>query len=366
MAIPDVTLVTGCFNMSTYNGKCRDLSEIRERTKEVCSLPVYLVVYGDNDTIGLWREKREEFGLTHLTVFRCIPHSEIWSFQFVDVVKANRDTYWPTRDERTCAESHLICANKFDFVLNVMNDNPFHTKYVGWIDAFLNENASKICEDFTIDYFLEMLQGVSEDKFYLQILNVQDKKFKEMAKKAEYYRSYPWLVCGCLFITPEDPGRAILTRLKEIVVQTTLAGYGHGEEAFYIEILDEFYDKIHRSYGDYGQLVNNFHYPTRNLGYILHVILKRYVSFGYHREALDCANAMLRQIDRGVVVLDAVSHLQILFYKYVSAYYVNPEQALDAHAKIRKMGEIHDAWAAAKGWMEPQLAFASNLTNKHE
>ena len=51
-----------------------------------------------------------------------------------------------------------------------------------------------------------------------------------------------------------------------------MLGYGHGEEMLYLEILDEFYDDIERSYGDYGQIINNYFLKTTFL--LIYVNLK--------------------------------------------------------------------------------------------
>ena len=64
----------------------------------------------------------------------------------------------------------------------------------------------------------------------------------------------------------------ICLRLKDIFIQTTEMGYGHAEEMFYLEILDEFYDEIAHSYGDYGQIWNNMVLPMKNVHYIYWLI----------------------------------------------------------------------------------------------
>jgi hypothetical protein len=76
-------------------------------------------------------------------------------------------------------------------------------------------------------------------------------------------------------------------------VETTKQGFGHGEEMLYLEVLDEFSDDIARSYGDYGQILNNFLAPTRNAEYIFHTIIQNFKSAGYVREYEDACKALL-------------------------------------------------------------------------
>lgn len=366
-SVPDVTMVTGCFNMQRFHAATRGKKEIEQFVDGLARLEMYLVVYADADSMEVWKRKRETYHFTHLTVFKEVEAEELWSFQFIDKVRENRDAYWPTQDERTCAESHLITCNKFDFVLQTIEENPFGTKRFGWIDAFVfpTPTTSRICEDYTPELFLSTLRQVTEDKFYVQILDVQDKRFKERANKLEYYSTYPWLVCGGMFVTTPGPGRKILARLKEIVESTTMAGYGHGEEAMYLEVLDEFYDDIHRSYGDYPQIVNNFIRPTRNLE-IFPKLARKYLAMTYHREGLDCVNTLLGEMGTsgaagGGEKIPGGIHFQVLFMKYVLAYYIDRQQAREAYDQIVHFVEAAAAFEEQRAYFQEQMVFGKYL-----
>lgn len=76
-----------------------------------------------------------------------------------------------------------------------------------------------------------------------------------------------------------------------------MLGYGHGEEMLYLEILDDFYDDIERSYGDYGQLINNFINPTRDFYYIFYFIINNYLNYDYYKECYDCCKKNLYSIE---------------------------------------------------------------------
>jgi hypothetical protein len=89
-------------------------------------------------------------------------------------------------------------------------------------------------------------------------------------------------------------------------------GYGHGEEPFYLEVLDEFYDDIVRSYGDYGQTLNNFLGTKLNIDYIIKRILQRYTAFGYYRELNDCAHHLLMQIEQYKISVTPQQYLSVL------------------------------------------------------
>jgi len=332
--IPDCTLITACYNLSKFHNKVRSVDDILKSFDTVLQLPVYLVIFSDKLLLTIIKNKRNFYGLTHLTYFMEMEVEELWTFQYQQTVKKNRERKWATRDERTCTETHLVNCNKMDFVLKMMDINPFQTSKFGWLDAFLGQdNKLRICEDYTLNKFLYVLQNISH-KFHIQLLAGNDKKYKNTALIDDYYQQYRYVVCGGFFTCGKDIGTRILKRLKEIFVETTMLGYGHGEEMLYLSVLDEFYDDIARSYGDYGQIINNFIEPTINFQYIYTCILKKYLDFGYHRECYDCAYSLLKQIESYKVHVERSIYMNILFCYYVAAFYYKPDAVLAIYHHI--------------------------------
>ena len=276
MITPDCTLVTACYNLTKYNNKCSNIENLLNNMISLLETPCYLVIFTDNYMYETIQNKRHEFGLSHLTKYIVKEFYELNVYKYVDIVKFNREKFHPTKDERTCAESHLICCSKFDFVFEIINLNPFNTSKFGWIDSNIGNNFSKICIDYKNNMLLHILNNVS-DKFHVQILNVSDKKYTQHENYKEYYSSYKWIVCGCLFLTGKDTGIKILNELNNVFIKTTLEGYGHGEEMFYLEILDKYYIDIEKSYGDYKDIINNFININTSIDYIYHLIKHRMI-----------------------------------------------------------------------------------------
>jgi len=328
---PDCTLTTACFDLTQYNNKGRPLIDCVNNMRALLVVPCYLVIYTDSACVELIKEIRNQFD--HLTQYNISTFEELRCYKYNDIVKKNREAYHPTQDDRTCSESHLVCCSKYDFVLQTIDENPFNTSKFGWIDSNLNVNFSKICENYNDQSLINVLNR-STDKFHLQILNVNDKRFK-YKEKHEFYQRYRWVICGCLFITPVEIGVKILTRLNEIFEETTMAGYGHGEEMFCLEVLDEFYDDIERSYGDYGQILNNFIYPTRNLHYIYNYIIRSYFDLGYYKECYDCCQKTLHSIEQLNVQCQADIYMSILFSYYASSYYINHSEIIQISNHIQ-------------------------------
>lgn len=336
--IPDCTLTTACFDLSKYNNNSRNIEDIKTQISSLLLVPCYLVIYTDNFCINAIKEIRESTGLSHITQYIVTKIEDLPFYRFNTMIQNNRQKYWPTKDDRTSSESHLLCCSKFNFVLNTINENPFQTKKFGWIDSFVGPNFSKICEDYKQDIFIDILNRSAENKFSIQVLASVDKKYKKPENKREYYAIYRYLVCGCLFITNKQIGVKILTRLNELFVSTTIQGYGHGEEMLYLEVLDEFYHDIQKSYGDYGQILNNFFYPMRYYRYVYKfLIYKNLYDFNNNRESYDCARELQYVIEQLDVKVEADIYMATLIARYKSSLVINPSES------IHRITEVYEA-----------------------
>ncbi len=340
--IPDCTLTTACFLLTKYYCGARSLEDTIKGIDLLLSVPCYLVIYCNEELKEHIIQKRRSHNLESLTQVIVKEVEELWAYKFADKIRENHKTYWPTRDSRISAESMSIVFNKFNCVLNTIISNPFKTSKFGWIDGSLGVNGVKICEGSNFNNLLLNILKNTTEKFHLQILNVEDKKFKILENKREYYERPRWVAVGCLFITGYDIGIKILTRLHEIVTTTIQAGYGHGEEYFYLEVLDEFYDDIVRGYGDYGQTLNNFLRPTRNMWYIYWQIVMKYFNMGYFKECIDtCRKIISSYDDYQPIELNYDLYVRIYSALYQSLVSISAEDAEFVALKIRKYYKEH-------------------------
>jgi len=333
--IPDCTLVTACFELTKYNQKSRNLHDSIENMRSLLETPCYLVIFTDHILYDFICKIRKEIGLDHLTKYIIKDFSDLNVYKYVDTVKSNREVYHPTKDDRTCAESHLVCCSKFDFVLNVIDTNPFNTTTFGWMDSNIGRNFSKICTNYKNNMLLKILSNKT-DKFHIQILNVTDKKYIKPENFKEYYNQYRWVVCGSFFLTGKDIGLKILNHLNSVFINTTKLGYGHGEEMFYLEILEKYNNDIVKSYGDYGHILNNFIDITIGLDYIFNMIIKNYLNYGYYLECYDCCSKVLTSIEKNDEI-DYPLYFFILFHSYIALYYIDKQKAKDKKNTIMKL-----------------------------
>lgn len=292
--IPDCTLVTACFNLTKYNPGSRTIDAIISSVASLLHVPCYMVVYTDETLVDRMKEIRERYA--KLTKFIVCTIEDLPRFELVEQIRKNREAYFPTKDARVCPESHFICCSKFQFVLDVIRDDPFKTAKFGWIDSNVGPEFAKISTNYKNHMLLSALAN-STEQFHIQIMNVCDKTFIDRAHLKEYYAKYRWVVCGCFFTTGKAVGLDILSDLNREFVDTTAAGYGHGEEMLYLPILEKYYDKIVRTYGDYHHILNNFVKTTEGLHYIYWYIVNKYYTMGYYRECRDCCSKLIADLE---------------------------------------------------------------------
>jgi hypothetical protein len=327
--IPDCTVVTALYNLYKYNNKSLNVTELFEKINVVLELPVYIVIFTEKEFVEALKSKRKELGFSDITLIIEKNFEDLPNYQYLDKIKQNLNNYWPTKDNRMSAESHLIKCAKFDFVLNIIEENPFKTSKFSWLDALLGvNNKIRICENYTSDKFLNILYNIT-DKFHIQVLNVNDKKFQLDENKREYYSSYKYVVAGEFFTCGAEIGKKILTRLNQIFIKSTFLGFGHGEEMFFLEILDEFCDDIEKGYGDYGQIINNILIPTCNYEHIYYNIIKKYLDFNYYKECYDCCKKTLLGIEQLNSICEPSFYMEILFSYYVTVFYYKNDECLE-------------------------------------
>jgi hypothetical protein len=309
------------------------------------AVPCYLVIYCNRELYDHIVERRRAYHLESITRVISVEVEELWAYQFADKIRANREVYWPTCDARISVESTTIVFNKFVFVLETMAKNPFGTSRFGWVDGSLGVGGSKICQDgqFT-RHLLSVLHQVT-DKYHVQILNVEDKRYKQVAWKRAYYQRARWVAVGCLFTCSERIGRPILQRLQEVIRDTILQGFGHHEEYGYLEVLDEFYDDIQRGYGDYQQTLHNLINPTENLVYVYHNIVMKYYYMGYDRECEDVCRSIISSYDEGLPEPNMDMYVRIWSVRYLSMMRQDVVRGAEFGDRIRGHIQTHPLFA---------------------
>ncbi|NDC54443.1 MAG: hypothetical protein EBZ74_09180 [Planctomycetia bacterium] len=370
MIIPDCTVVTMFFDLTRFYEHSRDVKTALASSKGLLNTPCYLVIFADSVMMPIIRNERKQFD--NITYYVLMEVEDLPKYNKTQRVRENREKYHPTKDTRTCPENHIMQCSKVDLLLKAMDMDIFRTHMFAWVDGCTGENFYKIGRPGTSRMLLEAINRKDPSKFYLQVLNVTDKRFKDPKQKREYYAQYQWVVCGCFMVMGKEIGQKICHRVNEIFEETLNAGYGHGDEMLFLEILDEFYDHIVKSYGDYHHILPNFYSTQEGFHYIFNHIIKKYNNFGYYREAYDCCERIIQDIENNPAVPEDYESwwMQMLFQQYLAAYYYKPESAYGIVSKIRDLCHIRpkfrQEYERLGGLYDSQLPFIDYLKPKYD
>jgi glycosyltransferase involved in cell wall biosynthesis len=344
-SIPNTTIVTACFDLKNYYPEksrnfARSIQEmVNENGEFLLEKLCYMTIFCDEFTYPeIFKVRNEKHQLGHLTKYHIIKFEDIWACRWKNKVIENTEKYWPTKTDRTEWPHHLINCNKFDFMLQSINNNFFETDYFVWCDFNIKKifNDIRIKEKYDKKYsmeqrnlmFLNILKNLP-DKFHVNIMGVVDKKYLNINLIKEYYQKYQWYVTGGFFsLKIKKENIEILNKLKERFVETTELGYGHGDEMLYFNILHENPDLFEKTYGDYSELIYNFHYPVDNHQYILNKIVKTNFNFHYYKECYEACEKCLKPFLQNEIDINYEYFLNFLFYKYASSFYCKRDEAL--------------------------------------
>jgi pentatricopeptide repeat protein len=285
-----------------------------------------MVIFTDSKLCDKIKEIRDVYAKMTKYIVREVV--ELEAYKYIEKIKENIILYNPARYDSTCAESHMLCCSKFNFVLEAIDLDPFKTSLYGWIDEDVGEKFSKISRDYNPNMLLKILR-MNTDKFHIQAMNVADKKFINEDNLREYYQGYRWVVCGCFFITDKNTGINVLRSLNDVFIRTTELGYGDGEEMLYLKVLETHKADIECSYGDYHDILNNFLAQTTDIHYVYNVIVSGYFKMGYYEECVKCCNRLLCAYENYDVPMDYYWYYNILYEKYYAMSYINGQKHED-------------------------------------
>ncbi len=114
--IPDCTLTTMCFDLTSFHKQSRYLNDCINNMKQLLEPVCYLVIYADSICIKQIKEIRNGYGLKEITLYIQIEFNELDKYKYLNDIKLNREKYWPAKDQRTCSENqskqiHSILLN---------------------------------------------------------------------------------------------------------------------------------------------------------------------------------------------------------------------------------------------------------------
>lgn len=332
-----ITLVTCFFNLHKYSAAVRPPEFYYAKGLPLLQTPLPMVVYCDEESYEPLLKMRPK-NLWNITQWKVQSLKSFKTFQWEEQVRKNREICWATRDDRAPVESHLLVNSKGEMVEGVILENPFYTRYFGWIDFGITNSGCT--STFNYQHFISLLEkGLPEygDSVAIQCMgdDIPNEMFN-VDKLKEYWTSYRYLCCGNFWTCGIESGLEFAEQVYDAFVKHTQAGYGHGEEGIVYEVVnkEENFDLFSFRYGDYRQAIDNYAGVVCNPSYILNNLLPKLRAHGKHDRGYDCAVHFYQQWAQGLLNLSPDTMMRLLDDWWICAYYL---QDLEIQYKLQPL-----------------------------
>lgn len=237
----------------------------------IAELPVFLVFFGDEHSVNQMRELRKKHKFSHMT----------------QTAEINNSVY----DMRTA-------------ILRVLSENPFRSKRYAWIHPRVQSDVPIQC----VSNILREIQ-VSDD--------------------ADAFHAY---------ITRGGTAENVVVSEKFFTfgqeIGKTVMGQFDGKSVLPL-FTNEIRDRCVFSYGEDGDILDNFIKPVKNIFSIYHRIQIPFIDSGNNKEAYLCSQTILPDLLADSSVYNTEEFVDCIFKHYVAAYYIAPKDAIETVNIIR-------------------------------
>lgn len=261
------TFVTACFNC---NKNQFFINKYLKKSLRTITIECPLVIYCEEEYAHIFRELRRLFNLDHITRVIPVKLEDLFFYQYKQYLLRGEDL-----ETNYNKNAHIVMMNKFKFLEDTIEMNPFSTSHYGWIDVNLlekNFNDSANYLDINIYDKIAHICANPRDKFTIEVINQWTPQ--DYADLASFYSRYQWIVAGCFFTMEKTVGKVVLAKLVEKAVEITMKGFGSGEESFFSFVIDDDPDLFNLYVGDYQDTIHNYYRIEKNHNYVAWVVEK--------------------------------------------------------------------------------------------
>jgi len=269
--IYNTTFVSACFNC---NKNKYFIKTYLKRSLRTLIIDVPLIIYCEKEYAHIFRDIRKLFNLEHITKIITIELEELFFYKYKSYLLRDEDL-----ETNYNKNAHIVMLNKFKFLLDTIEENPFSTTHFGWIDINLLEKTFNDSVNYLDKDIYDKISYICKnprDKFTIEVINQWTPDMYQDLNI--FYSRYQWIVAGCFFTMDAVNGKFILQKLIDKAIEITLKGYGSGEESLFSFIIDENTNKFSLYAGDYQDTIHNYYKIEKNHNYVNNILNKWYIS----------------------------------------------------------------------------------------
>jgi hypothetical protein len=296
------TLVSFFFNLHKLKDATfltRPFEFYLENGKEVLSQPYPMVLFCDEDTVNVIRERRNTLCPANITTYivKNITEYDIYRETW-DIIKHNRERQGTYTDARNTPSYCITTVFKINAMRIAHSLNPFQTPYFAWIDF----GCAHICRDMSAS-----LPAILENpKPKIAMTYIHYRSAAELDSMETYlHKGGPCSMAAGFFTIESAYIIPFYTACMSIYYEMLHRGVGHSEEAVITYCYTRYPHLFTLTYADYYSLFTNYLFVTQDYGCIQRFFIDVAKQKGRADLAHECAQTILASIAAGKLTLSS-------------------------------------------------------------
>jgi hypothetical protein len=276
------TVVTAYFDLAARKDAVPEIKErndahyLRHATATL-ALEQNLVVFCEPKSLDAIKAKRPAH-LADRTRYVTMEFSEFPLYVHLDKVEQSRKGKWQYGDHnRNCPAYYLLCMARYAMLKKVITENPFESTHFAWLNICIERMGPS-----NVKYLPEVFSEF-RDKFSTCYIDyIRKDEFPEVIDNGRCS------MCSGFFTGNAYYMKLFCDKIEEKFLYYLDQGYGHADEQLYSPIYFDHPEIFEVYYGDYTEMVTNYHWIRERASEPLRLLIRR--SFGA-RDFVTCRPA---------------------------------------------------------------------------
>jgi len=265
------TVVTGVFDLSQRDDtvdviKERNSQHFLKHAGSTLELDQNMVIFCEPKNLDDLKSKRPEH-LAKKTRYIVMEFSEFPMYVHLDKIKENRRVRSQYDHNRCCPSYYLLCMARYSMLKKVIAENPFESTHFAWLNICIERMGPS-----NVKYLPDVFASF-RDKFSTCYIDyIRKEEFPEVI---DYGRCS---MCSGFFTGNAHYMKTFCDKIEEKFLYYLERGYGHADEQLYSPIYFENPELFEVYYGDYTEMITNYHWIRERPSEPLRLIIRG--SFG--------------------------------------------------------------------------------------
>ena len=301
------TLVTAYFDLTKTPDATEDIKirntdyYLNTYSNSTLQLPYNLVIYCDKESYEQINKIRPDYlkERTHYIIcdfeeFQMVINGKTFK-EYREQIKENRINNPYNFDNRNTPSYLLFCMSRYIILKRTIINNPFNSTHFAWINICIERMGYKNL------IYLDDALSCNRDKFSTCFINYRKESF--VRDYQVYFQQGLCSFCSGFFTGNSEYMYKFCDAILQKGVEMIDLGYGHSDETFYPLVYFDKPELFDVYYGDYSQMITNYHYLRENSGNTIHLMVAISYEYCDYAVCIKCCEFIIESYIKNKCVL---------------------------------------------------------------